>query len=441
VAAADRLPRAVQSTRRFSAIHATKLLLLAVLTGWVCARGILPALRGIDHDFPGYFTAAKIVADGGDAQNLYDNTWFREQVRRYGMEDPRNPAKFAPFPPPTALLLLPLTPLKPLTALRVVVGVSVLSLMLSMFLVARSFSWSVLDAAIFILASGLGILSGLRFGQPYILVSMLCLLGYYLYLTGRPWLAGLALGVLLPIKYFPVVVPAGLALRREWKVVLASVIAVVGVALISIAELGWPVHQTFLKSVLGNHLTGHLSLHQYSVPFTAVYQSFDTLIDRLLVYDPTWNPQPLLDAPRLRVVALVVIKASIVAAAAATIYGLVRREAAAAAAPAIGILGILVLLLAPATATYTFVLLWLPVALLVEHFLTRHQPVAAYLVLAFYALIGFIPYGHTQVFEGHGGLGVLAFPRLWLMLAMFSTSVWFLALPRPHGQPNAHVPA
>jgi len=30
---------------------------------------------------------------------------------------------------------------------------------------------------------------------------------------------------------------------------------------------------------------------------------------------------------------------------------------------------------------------------------------------------------------------------LLLMLAMFSTSVWFLALPRPHGQPNAHVPA
>src|SRR5262249_7108948 len=149
---------------------------------------------------------------------------------------------------------------------------------------------------------GLGILSGLRYGQPYILISMFCLLGYYLCLTGRPWLAGLALGVFVPVKYFPLVVIAGLALRREWKAVLGSLIAIAGVGLLSVGLLGWPVHRTFLDSVLGNHLTGHLSLHQHTVPFTAVYQSFDTLIDRLLVFDPTWNPQPLLDAPEVRVV-------------------------------------------------------------------------------------------------------------------------------------------
>jgi hypothetical protein len=425
----DSAPQPVQHVSPFT-LRASKLVLLAVLAVFVCVRGIVPALRGIENDFPGYFTAARIVADGGDTSRLYDTAWFRDQVRRYGMEDARNPAKFAPFPPPTALLLLPLTRLKPLTALRVVVAVSVLSLMLSIFLLARSLSWDPLDAALYILASGLGILSGLRYGQPYILISMFCLLGYYLYLTGRPWLAGLALGVFVPIKYFPVVVPAGLTLRREWKVVVGSLIAIADVALVSIGVLGWPVHQTFLRSVLGNHLTGQLSLHEHTLPFTAVYQSFDSLIDRLLVFDPTWNPQPLLDAPEVRIVALVAIKAVIVLVAAATVVGLVRREARAAAPPAIGILGILVLLVAPATATYTFVLLWLPVALLVEYFLTRHESLAARLVLATYVLIGFIPYGHTGVFEGHGGLSVLAFPRLFLMLAMFIVSVWSIVRPR-----------
>jgi hypothetical protein len=424
-----------------AAIRILKLAALAALVALVCARGILPALRGIENDFPSYFTAARIVADGGDASRLYDNAWFREQARYYGMEDARNAAKFAPFPPPTALLLLPLAPLAPLTALRVVVAVSVLSLIMAIFLLARSLSWDLLDAALFVLASGLGILSGLRYGQPYIVISMFCLLGYYLYLTGRPWLAGLALGVFVPIKYFPIVVTAGLALRREWKVVLGTFIAIADVALLSIGVLGWPVHRTFLDSVLGNHLTGHLSLHQNTVPFTAVYQSFDTLIDRLFVFDPTWNPQPLLDAPGVRIIALVLIKSAVVVAGAATVVGLVRREAAAAAAPAIGILGIVILLIAPATATYTFVLLWLPVALLVEYFLTRHESLAAYLVLATYVLIGFIPYGHTEVFEGRGGLNVLAFPRLFLMLAMFIASVWFIALPRAHSERSARVPA
>jgi hypothetical protein len=423
-------------------VRSAKLVLLAMLTALVCVRGIVPALKAIENDFPGYFTAARIVADGGDARRLYDTAWFREQVRRYGMEDARNPAKFAPFPPPTALLLLPLAPLEPLTALRVVVAISVLSLILSIWLLARTVAWDVLDAALFILASGFGILSGLRYGQPYILISMFCLLGYYLYLTGRPWLAGLTLGVFVPIKYFPVIVPAGLALRREWKVALGCLIAIADVALVSVGVLGWPVHQTFLTSVLGNHLSGHLSLHQQTVPFTAVYQSFDTLIDRLFVFDPTWNPQPLVDSPGLRVPALIVIKLAIVLAGALSVIVLARREAAAAAAPAaIGILGVVMLLVAPATATYTFVLLWLPVALLVEHFLTRHQGLAAYLILGTYVLIGFIPYANTQVFEGRGGLGLLAFPRLFLMLVMFVASVWFIVQPRTHGQRNVQVAA
>jgi len=395
---------------RLTAVRAAKLAVLAVLAALLCVRGIVPALKAIENDFPGYFTAARIVADGGDARRLYDNAWFREQVRRYGMEDARNPAKFAPFPPPTALLLLPLAPLEPLTALRVVVAVSVLSLILSIWLLARSVAWDLLDAALFILASGLGLLSGVRYGQPYILISMFCLLGYYLYLTGRPWLAGLTLGVFMPIKYFPVVVPAGLALRREWKVAVGCLIAVADVALLSVGVLGWAVHQTFLASVLGNHLSGHLSLHEHTVPFTAVYQSFDTLIDRLFVFDPTWNPQPLVDAPGLRIVSLILIKSAIVLVAAVSLVVVVRRESAAAAAPAaIGILGIVVLLIAPATATYV--------------------------------LIGFIPYGHTQVFEGRGGLSVLAFPRLFLMLVMFIASVWFMVLPRTQGQRNVHVPA
>jgi hypothetical protein len=45
-------------------------------------------------------------------------------------------------------------------------------------------------------------------------------------------------------------------------------------------------------------------------------------------------------------------------------------------------------------------------------------------VLGTYALIGFLPYGHTASFEGRGALTVLAYPRLFLMLALFSVCVY-----------------
>src|SRR6266481_6451494 len=106
-------------------------LLLFVCLGFVlAARGIVPALSKIDTDFPNYFTAAKIVADGGNTDRLYDNGWFQDQMRRYQIGKASEGA-FSPFPPPTALLLVPLARLKPLDALRIMTGVSVVCLICS----------------------------------------------------------------------------------------------------------------------------------------------------------------------------------------------------------------------------------------------------------------------------------------------------------------------
>jgi hypothetical protein len=413
--------------------RAWTIFLLAGLVAYILHKGVVPAMSEIDADFPGYFISAKIVVDGLETQKLYDDDWFREQIRRYGLESAKNPGKFAPFPPPTALLLVPLTRLEPLTALRIVTAVSVLSLICSIFLLARTLAWNPLDSALFILSSGFAIINGVRFGQPYILISMFCILGYYLYLARRPSLAGLCLGLFVPIKYFPVIMLVYFAFRKEWKVVLGGMVAIAGVGLVSLAVLGWKVHEIFLLSVFGNHLTGRLSLHDHSVPFTAAYQSFDTLFARLFVFDAVQNPQPLLAAPLLRTVALVIVKGSILIAAVATLIKLARLGASRAVGPSIGLLGIVLFLIAPATATYTCALLWLPIALLVSYFLANGTRTPAYLILGAYALMGFIPYQYAHPFEGHGGLSLLAYPRLFLLFAMFVGCVCFIAHPKLSG--------
>jgi hypothetical protein len=390
-------------------------------------RGVIPALTAITDDFPEYFTSAKSVRDGQDAVKLYDGAWFREQTRRYRVGHAENPGEFTPYPPPTALLLVPLTGFEPLTALRVVTALNVLCLICSMLLLSRIFAWRLIDSALFILLSGWALRSGLRFGHPYILISTFCLLGYYLYLKRMPLLAGLCLGVFVPIKYYPVMILAGFALQRQWRVLLGG-IAVAAVALVSIGVLGWKVHQIFLFDVFLNHLTGHL------IPgprFTAVFQSFDTLFERLFILDPARNPHPWLSAPLAATVAIVSTKGLLLLAAAATLIHLARVRAIE---PTIGILGVLVLLIAPGTGTYAFVLLWLPVALLIDYFLSERARVPAYLILSTYVLIGFIPYGHTYRFEGDGGLTVLAFPRLFLLLAMFVVCIYAVAFLRPSGQ-------
>ena len=398
--------------------RALALALLLALVGFECVRGLMPALSRIDTDFPNYLTAAKIVADGRRPERLYDDTWFREQMRGYGMD---GQSTFTPFPPPTALVLLPLAPLQPLTALRALTAISVLCLICSVMLLARALGWTVVDAAVFVLLSGNAIISCLRFGQIYIAVSTLCILGYYAYLRGRPWLAGACFGLFAPIKYLPLIYPAYLASRRQWSVAGGAAIVLLAVLLTSLAVLGWPIHRTFIVSVLGNHLTAHLGAQD---PFATAFQSFDTLFRQLFVLDPALNPHPLAVAPGAAVAATVVTKVVIVLLAAAALIQLSRAALEAAIAPSFGILGLLVMLIAPATATYHFALLWLPVGLLIHHFLSRGRKAAACFLLGMYALIGFFPYKLTYPFEGRGGLAVLAYPRLFLVAAMFLVCVY-----------------
>lgn len=411
-------------------------LLLAALIANFIARGILPAMSSVESDFPSYFTAARIVADGKDTTRLYDIPWFQEQMSHYGIGKP-SAGKFSPFPPPTALLLVPLARLAPLDALRVVTVVSVLCLGASILLLARILAWGALDASLLVLLSGWATLSDLRLGQPYMLVSACCILGYYAYVRERSWLAGAALGLFAPVKYFPVVFLAYLGLFRRWQVLAAGALVIAFVSGLSIAVLGWAIHAQFLSSVLGNHLIGKLAMQD---PFTASFQSFDSLFRRLFIFDSTANPHPWYPAPALQSSAVLLTKTAIAVVMVAILFRLARARGPAATAPSIGLLGITTLLLAPATASYHMTLLWLPVGLLTDYFLRARAVVCGYLLLGGYALIGFFPYRFAVPFEGRGGLTVLAYPRLFLLLGIFIVGVfglWRAAASAERSEPSA----
>ena len=280
--------------------------------------------------------------------------------------------------------------------------------------------WPAVDAAVLVLLSGSAILGGLRFGQPYILVSACCILGYYAYIAGRPWLSGVCFGIFTPLKFFPAIFLLCFAARKRWPVVIGGTLTIAAVSLVSIGVLGWKVHAEYLAYVLGSHLVAKISMQD---PFAASFQSFDTLYRRLFLFDAAANPRPVVDSQVLAGAATVLTKAVIALVTIATLARLARACGTLPIAPAIGLLAIVTLLLAPATATYHFVLLWLPVSLLVDSFLRSPAPRCAYVLLGCYALIGFFPYGLTARFEGRGVLSMLAYPRLFLLLTMFAVCV------------------
>jgi hypothetical protein len=394
-----------------------------ILLAYLLVRGVLPAMSRVDGDFANYYTAARIVCRHQDVDRLYDDAWFQSQVREQGF-GPQATGKFSPFPPPTALLLVPLAWLGPLDAQRVLTMLSLLALAASILLLSRTLAWPVPVAATFILLSGYAIVGALRLGQPYILVSCACLLGYRLYRQGWLLLGGASLGVFVPVKYFPVVFLGAPAMQRCWRVLAGAALAVLLVALLSVATLGWPIHAQYLHSVLGAHLTAHLSQQG---EFSASFQSFDMLYRQLFMFDAAENPHPWIDAPALAPLASALTKIAALLAVGATLWRNRRLPEDGSTALVSSLLGLTGMLLAPATATYHWVLLWLPVALLLNVCAREGRCAVVAIIICCYTLVGFFPYRLTLPFEGAGLASVLAFPRLALLLVLWLvcvTSAW-----------------
>ena len=390
--------------------------LLFPLLLFVFVRGILPAWTGMSTDFPNYYTAARIVLEHGNVTRMYDDTWFQEQILRHGINQS---GKFSPFPPPTALVLTPLAYCEPQTALRAFTVFNVLLLLASLRCLSRILAVPIIDTAVFLLLSGIGLCNCFRFGQLYIAVSAGMIIGYYCYREGKQIAAGIVVGLLIPVKYFPLVVLLFFLVNRDWRIVVAACATVIAEIAVSISILGWQVHGEFVNSVLGSHLTGHFGAQN---PYSSLFQSWNSLLLRLFVADPVSNPHPIVDSPALHSVllaAIVLSCAGAVVAAALQLNARARTEAPLL----ISLAGIGILTIAPGTATYHYVLLWLPVALLLKTAWKQGRKWILYGTLAFYAMIGFIPYALFRDFPGNGLQNILSFPRLFLVTLLFLISV------------------
>jgi hypothetical protein len=388
---------------------------------FVVVRGIIPAFTEISSDFPNYYTSGMIARTGNQVERLYDDVWFQRQIDSLGI---RQQGKFSPFPPPTVLPFIPLSYLKPLTALRVVTLLNLILVAASVILVSRLFSFSRAESLLFILLSGWGLVNCFRLGQLYIALSLSMLLGFYFYRQNRPLLAGISYAVLLPIKYFPLLAIVPSIWRRERQLMLGSFVTVACICLVSVLVLGWPVHETFVRAVLGEHLQGNLTQQN---PFSPAFQSFTSLFRRMFVFDEKLNPQPFIASYGLFSFLRIVCTLFPTLLVAFVLNRLKKNAHVDAGALSIALLCLLGLLIAPATATYHFVLLWLPVGILLHHFRAFKRNTRFALTAFLYAAIGFLPYSFFHQFDGEGFLTLIAYPRLFLMGALF-TMAWFAAL-------------
>jgi len=319
-------------------------------------KGIYPAVTEIRSDFPNYYVSSKLLLEGKDLSDLYSNKHFNELIHSYGIDQS---GKFAPFPPPTAFVMLPLAGFDALTAKRIWTCINLLLLFGVILLFGKISGLTNTQSAGVVLLSGAALYNNFYLGQVYLLVLFMWMLAY-VWAEKRPGLAGAFLATGISIKYFPVVSIPSLLVNRNFKMLVATAISLIGIALLSIIIIGTKPCNDFINSVLFDHLNGNLEGQN---PYAFAFQSWNSLALNLFMKDAILNPNPVFDWPQGVVIFKAIVFLVMISVLVYSIFGL--RDHPRLSEYSIVFLSFFALAFSPASASYHLLLLLFPGALLI----------------------------------------------------------------------------
>ncbi len=359
------------------------ILALIGLAAFVFLRGIVPALSRTRCRFPRLFHRRQDRGERARRRiSLYDDSWFQEQIRRYGMESAQNPGKFAPFPPPTALLLVPLAQLRT-PRLHCVSLTAVSALGLNLFDISVGENSRVERA-------GFGpVHSAVRAMQS----SMVCGLVNHTFSSHRlhSWL----LRYISKADHGWPGVPRSFRADQIFSGDFSRLLRVSEGMAGSAGRRGLPLlacrrcqhrrsgmedSSDLSMSDIRKPPRGPSQSEGPGRPIQRVVSILRYAVQSIIRARSARNPRPLCRRRCLRSGAWR-SEGAIMLAAVATLVKLARALCRDCHCAVVGIFGILALLIAPATATYHCVLLWLPVGLLINYFFSQWARLPAYFIL------------------------------------------------------------
>ncbi|MBI2569010.1 MAG: DUF2029 domain-containing protein [Candidatus Schekmanbacteria bacterium] len=402
------------------------------------------------HGFVAYYAAARLVTEGAETHQFYDDDWFRRQVARFesGASDIYNLN-----PPTTALLAIPVAALEHRAARRLWTVLSALCLAVALRCLVHETGMPQLQALPFAAFALLvqPVHANLRYGQAYLVMLALLTTAWYGYRHARPAVCGSALGALLVLKMAGSLLWPLLLLRRRWRELGWSAATVCVIVLASLPWLHRHAWEVWLELLPSLSLKPELAV--------TAYQTQSGLLRHLLVPDLRWNPAPWLPAPALepalrRLGAAVILGLSVTAALwpgpgpRASMPRQPRRAARPAARPeperrradllfaAFTAAGII---LSPVSLDYHYALLLIPMAILAADLRSSDSWPPRALLAAAMALIG-LDLGYGSLGTAGGPIALLGYPKLygaWLL--------WGLALcrslPKRDGRPGGGTTA
>jgi hypothetical protein len=347
-----------------------------------------------ESDFPNYYTAAVLAKKQLALRDFYDWTWFQRQMNFAGFE--RQLGAYAPQTPLTMLPFVPLTGYAPQTAKRIWMVVNLGCLGVTVWLLSRLTGFRLEQMTILAFLGSGSLYSNFYYGQYYVFLLFLLTLAFYCLDHGKSTASGFLSGVALGLKLYGGPLLLYFAVKKNWKAAGGFAVAVVCAVTAAVALFGWGDLHFYATQILPRALEG-----ETIDPYNSKNATFATLLRGLFLLEPELNLHPLWNAPLVffflrPFVSLLILGITLIGVAGERL-GFERRDFAW--------FTIAILLLSANTASYTFIVLLLPVSLLL---VDADPGERLFLIAAFFASCFPLPAGWTFLF-----------PKLWIVLALF----------------------
>ena len=347
-----------------------------------------------ESDFPNYYTAAVLVRQGAPLRDYYDWTWFQRQMNYAGIEH-----QLGAYLPQTPLTMLPIVPLAGFpvqTAKQIWLAFNLAFLAATLWMLSKATQIRIEHIAILMFLGYGSLQSNFRLGQYYIFLLFLLTLAFYCLDRGKSAASGFLCGVAFGLKLYGGPFLLYFVVKRNWKAVAGMLAASAIAGVTAIAIFGWGDVHFYATQILPRSLSGEIIN-----PYDPGNGTLTTLLRRSFVMEPDLNPHPILSAASvfffLQPFTALLILAAILFGLASGNKHLDRHGFAWF------MIGIL--LLSTNAASYTFILLLLPVVLLLQHAGPKER---IYLIVSYVALNFFLLPGSQRLF-----------PKLWILAALF----------------------
>jgi Glycosyltransferase family 87/WD40-like Beta Propeller Repeat len=389
-------------------------LLFALMAAYLGAHTLPAAWKMLNTDFPNYYLTARLTREQSDASRIYEWVWLQRQKDHREID--QRLVGMGAVTPFSALAVWYFSTMSPLAAKHCWLILNI-AMLVTITVLLRSLTRQPWRRILLVAALSVPLNKNFLYGQYYVFLLFVLTLACWCYVKQKRFISGLLIGLGFGIKLFPLLYLGYFLRKRDLKAFAGGVIGGAASVIVSIAVFGWQANRVLFNQVLPWALRGE-GLNPYDVSSGSV----TTLLHRLFIYEPQWNPNPSSHAAWMLAVFLPLAQTLLFAPA------LLLAEPTNIDPKRLHLEWSAVLLaslaISTAPAGYHFTLLILPVCLMLEAAQKRAGSAATAALLLLYAAIG---YPGWKAIGVASQLTLFSVPRLYAVVLLCSFAYWLLA--------------